>query len=387
MASTPRAARRRWLARLASRQGPRHRDGEVSLTLHGVKLHEVHDLSLRRVRAVAPTSAPRTGQVAPPGPHDDRAPAPEVAHRHLAALDLGERSVAAVNGRPHGAAHGRRRVAPTCAEAPPRARAQAANASPRPSRCRGAARAPGSAALEAPALEPQVGEPLGTAFPRLKYLKQAAREAAGLGSAKRVARGGQAHGAAAGVQERADRDLPGLLERDEANSLLGGPRGTAASRNADQDRATRDRGVHGLAELGGRPGDRTVVEADPRHGTRGLLARDTVVVLEEREGLPGVDHGSPRGVIEAKLLRTVHVPDHLPGGVTREDHLVVGVAARAGRDRAIRRAGGAAEEAEAPVEVVEAGVAGAVLKVDDAPEADDRVEPKEHDDRVGRGGY
>ena len=87
--------------------------------------------------------------------------AAEVAHGDLAALDCGERAVAAVGGGPDGAADGGGGVAAAGAEAASGVGAQAADRAPRELGGRGArgrAGARGAAALEARALEAQLGQ-------------------------------------------------------------------------------------------------------------------------------------------------------------------------------------------------------------------------------------
>ena len=100
---------------------------------------------------VAPPSAARRREVALAGADDHRLLAPEVAHGHPAAPDLGERAVAAVDRLPDGAAHGRRAVPAARPEAPPRVRAQAPDRAPR-SAAAAPSRRPGRAA--SPEAEP-----------------------------------------------------------------------------------------------------------------------------------------------------------------------------------------------------------------------------------------
>ena len=87
------------------------------------------------------------GEVALARAHGDVAPPAQVAYDHDAARDVGERAVAAIDGVPDRAAHGRGAVAPAGAEAPVGAAAQAANDAARGPRwrsCRSARSSSGS---------------------------------------------------------------------------------------------------------------------------------------------------------------------------------------------------------------------------------------------------
>src|SRR4051794_38314362 len=104
----------------------------------------------------------RSRQVLLPRLDEDRLVAAEVAHRPLAAADGGEGTVAAIAHRPLRAAHGGGRVAPARAEATLGLRLEPADPALRELRCRYRRALARLAALEARALESELGQPLGS---------------------------------------------------------------------------------------------------------------------------------------------------------------------------------------------------------------------------------
>src|SRR4051794_23862375 len=283
----------------------------------------------RTVRTAGPRSSASSAmpprQMTSAGAHDDDAMRPAVADGDGAGLDDGERAVAAVGGQPLRAAHRGDAVAPVRAEpaavvSPPqpthRAPPGAGGTGDR------SARAAGAAACEAAAAQVEVGH----APAALRDLEQAGGEDTALDVPGGVERAGEAHGAAARVDERADRERRALPEPLEAATVRA-PHADRAAHRVDEDLAAQLR--HGRAAAAaaragtgsGRPeaddaaGERSVGQPQrpvrsrrepPRaHGARKHELRDAALRVDAADRRRGV-LGEPQGAVGAA---------HDPGGL------------------------------------------------------------------------
>ena len=208
-------------------------------------------------------------------------------------------------------------------------------------------RAGGVAALKLQRLDRQVGEPtFGRACPRLRTRGRPRGSNRSSEVARLDARRDRRTVAAAGWRTETDRDISDRSSADARMLSSGGPTSESRRRGrCGEDSATREGRPRSRPRWGGAAAAARADRRSPRAGPaapagRGRRRRDPP------EARPGSDHGSAAAAASrTQRFRPSRVAEHLPGGVTREHHLVVRRAAQSAV-RSAARPRRAAEDAE-----------------------------------------